>query len=285
MEGIYVGYRYYETRYEDYVMDTDNTGDYEYGETVAYPFGHGLSYTTFEYSDFEVTENEDGNFDVAVTVTNTGDVAGKEVAEVYLQKPYTEYDQENGIEKASAELVGFAKTQELQAGDSETLHITVEKERLKSYDSNGYQTYILEDGDYYLTVGEDSHAAVNNILAAKGYDEKSTDGRMDADGNEDMVYKWTNDKLDSTTYAVSSQTGTEITNQFDDVDINRYEGSGDNEITYVSRKDWEGTWPKEAVTLSVATEQMAEDLTSNKALPEDGSEMPEYGKDNGPGCT
>ena len=281
VEGIYVGYRYYETRYEDYVMDTDNTGDYEYGETVAYPFGYGLSYTTFEYSDFNVTENEDGDFDVAVTVTNTGDVAGKEVAEVYLQKPYTKYDQENGIEKASAELVGFAKTQELEAGDSETLHIPVEKERLKSYDANGYQTYILEDGDYYLTVGSDSHAAVNNILAAKGYDVKSTDGRMDADGTGELVYKWTNDKLDSTTYAVSSQTGAQITNQFDDIDINRYEGSGDNEITYVSRKDWEGTWPKEAVTLSVASEQMAEDLTSNKALPEDGSEMPEYGKDNG----
>ena len=101
-EGIYVGYRYYETRYEDIVMGTANVGDYDYATTVAYPFGYGLSYTEFEYSDFKAEYNKDtDSFDVEVDVTNTGDVAGKEVVQVYFQSPYTEYDKENGIEKAA----------------------------------------------------------------------------------------------------------------------------------------------------------------------------------------
>lgn len=267
VEGIYVGYRYYETRYEDYVMETDGTGDYDYSSVVAYPFGYGLSYTTFEYSDFAVEET-DTAFEVDVTVTNTGDYDGKEVVEIYIQKPYTDYDRENGIEKASAELAGYAKTGVLSAdGGSETVHISVEKERLKTYDANGYQTYILEDGTYYLTAAADSHSAVNNILAAKGYTSDGTDGRMDADGSEEMVYAWENETLDAEIYSVSTQTGAEITNQFDDADVNRYEGSGDNTVTYVSRNDWTGTWPTEAVSLSIATEQMAEDISSDKALP------------------
>lgn len=283
VEGIYVGYRYYETRYEDYVMGADGTGDYKYEETVAYPFGHGESYTEFAYSDFAVTENEEENsFEIQVTVTNTGEYDGKEVVEIYLQKPYTEYDKENGIEKASAELVGFAKTDVLKAdGGSETVTISVEKEKLKSYDSNGYQTYILEEGSYYLTAAENAHAAVNQVLAAKGFSPENTDGRMDAEGMADLVYEWKNDTLDTETYSVSSQTGEKITNQFDNADINRYEGSGENEVTYVSRKDWSGTWPMEAVTLSIATEKMAEDIASNKPLLEDDSKIPQYGADNG----
>ena len=114
-EGIYVGYRYYETRYEDIVMGTANVGDYDYATTVAYPFGYGLSYTEFEYSDFKAEYNKDtDSFDVEVDVTNTGDVAGKEVVQVYFQSPYTEYDKENGIEKAAVELCGFDKTEVLE---------------------------------------------------------------------------------------------------------------------------------------------------------------------------
>jgi len=104
-EGIYLGYRYAETRYEDYVMGTGNAGDFSYGTTVAYPFGYGESYTTFGYTNFAVTESADA-FEINVTVTNTGNVAGKKTVQVYFQSPYTDYDKQNGIEKASVELCG-----------------------------------------------------------------------------------------------------------------------------------------------------------------------------------
>ena len=277
VEGIYVGYRYYETRYEDYVMGTANAGDYDYSKDVAYPFGHGLSYTDFEFSGFSVADKGDA-FDVTVTVTNVGSrYSGKEVVQVYLQKPYTDYDRENGIEKASVELAGFAKTGVLAPGGSQTLTVTVEKEQFKSYDSNGAKTYILDAGDYYLTVADNAHAAVNNILAAKGYSPAS--GKMDAAGDASMTWKWVNDALDTTTYSVSAYTGETITNRFDNADMNRYSGAGDNRVTYVSRSDWTGTWPV-AQTLFTVTEQMKTDLTSPLPVENDGSESPEYGKKN-----
>ena len=273
VEGIYVGYRYYETRYEDYVMGTANVGDYDYSKDVAYPFGHGLSYTDFAFSGFKVEEM--GNtFQVTVTVTNVGNTySGKEVVQVYLQKPYTEYDRANGIEKASVELVGFAKTGVLAPGASETVTISVSKDLFKSYDSNGAKTYILDAGDYYLTVADNAHAAVNNILAAKGYSPDG--GKMDANGDVTMIYKWVNNKLDTTTYAISSYTGEVITNKFDNADMNLYDGAGNNSVTYVSRADWTGTWPTEATIFEV-TDKMMSDLTSPLPVVDDGSTAPKY---------
>ena len=275
VEGIYVGYRYYETRYEDYVMGTANVGDYDYSQNVAYPFGHGLSYTDFAFTGFSVAEKGD-NFEVTVTVTNTGaDYSGKEVVQVYLQKPYTEYDRENGIEKSSVELAGFAKTKLLAPGESQTLTVTVEKEQFKSYDSYGAKTYILDAGDYYLTVADNAHAAVNNILAAKGY--TPAQGKMDAEGNAAMTFKWVNDTLDTTTYSVSAYTGEAITNRFDNADMNLYSGAGDNHVTYVSRADWTGTWPTAPIVFTV-TQQMKTDLTSPLPVEDDGSAAPKYGQ-------
>ena len=124
-EGIYVGYRYYETRYEDAVLGQGNAGDYDYSTTVQFPFGHGLSYTRFDWSDYQVKEGEDG-FEVSVTVTNAGDRAGKDVVQVYMQSPYTDYDRTNGVEKSAVELVGFAKTALLEPDKSETVTVTVE---------------------------------------------------------------------------------------------------------------------------------------------------------------
>ena len=112
-EGIYLGYRYTETRYEDYVMGTGNAGNYSYGTTVAYPFGYGQSYTTFDLTNFTVTDAGDA-FNVSVDVTNTGSVAGKKTVQVYFQSPYTDYDEQNGVEKASVELCGFDKTEILE---------------------------------------------------------------------------------------------------------------------------------------------------------------------------
>ena len=258
-EGIYVGYRYYETRYEDYVLDQGNHGDYNYAADVKYPFGYGLSYTTFDYSGFTVTENAD-SFDVTVTVTNTGSTAGKEVVEVYFQSPYTDYDRANGIEKAAIELCGFDKTGILAPGASETVTINVPRKELRAYDANGAKTYILDAGDYYIAVGRDAHDALNNVLSAKGADA----ARMTAAGNASFVYKWVNPALDTTTYAVSSD-GEEnypITNQLDSGDLNKIDNGG-QPITYLTRSDWIGTFPGAPFQLNL-TEGLMADMTGLK---------------------
>ncbi len=225
-EGIYVGYKYYETRYEDRVMGTPHTGEYDYAATVAMPFGFGLSYTDFDWSGFTATApDENGNMTFSVTVTNTGSMAGKDVAELYFQAPYTDYDREHGVEKASVNLLDFAKTKLLQPGESETLTISANVSDMKSYDSKGAGTYILEDGDYFLTLARDAHAAVNNILTEKGY--SVADGMTD-DGNRDFVYRCTRtsfEKLDR------APTGNTISNQFDDVAL--------EDAVYLSRSNWE----------------------------------------------
>ena len=276
-EGIYVGYRYYETRYEDVVMGTANVGDYNYADTVAYPFGYGLSYTTFEYSDFEVDyDKSSDSFDVTVKVTNTGDVAGKEVVQVYFQSPYTDYDKENGIEKASIELCGFEKTAVLEPGASETVTVNVAREELACYDENGAETYILDAGDYYLTVGTDAHDALNNVLTAKGY--TTADG-MTAEGNAEMAYLYNNEKLDTETYAVSSVTGNEITNQFESADLSQY----GYEITYLSRSNWTGTWPVE-MEIAATDEMFADGLymyQTYEGIEGSETEMPTMGAQNG----
>lgn len=257
-EGIYVGYKYYETRYEDYVMETGNAGDYNYRDDVAFPFGYGLSYTDFEYSDVDVNYNAlSDQFEVSVKVTNVGDrYSGKETVQVYSQSPYTSYDIENKVEKPSVALCGFGKTGILAPGQSETLRINVDKRDLASYDAYGMGTYILDDGDYYLTLARDAHSAVNNTLAAKGYTVENTNGRMDVDGNPDLVYKWTQEKFDGKTYA-TSENGTEIVNQLSDSDINLYKGN-DSTLTYLSRNDWTGTYPSSIVQLELTDQLIAE---------------------------
>ena len=152
-------------------MGTGNAGDYAYGDDVAFPFGYGLSYTDFAYSDLAVEYDAAADqFVLSVKVTNTGDTyTGKETVQVYVQSPYTDYDRENGVEKSSVALCGFGKTDLLAPGASETLTIRVDKRDIASYDAYGAGTYILDAGDYYLTVATDAHNAVNNILAAKGY--------------------------------------------------------------------------------------------------------------------
>lgn len=237
-EGIYVGYRYYETRYEDVVLGQGNAGDYDYASEVIYPFGYGLSYTTFDYSDFSLTQNGD-TFTAKVKVTNTGDTySGKEVVQLYAQSPYTDYDRENNVEKASVELVGFAKTDVLKPGESQVVEIQVDKESLKSYDYTNAKTYILDAGDYYFAVGHDAHDALNNILAAKG---KTVADGMTAEGDSTMTAEWNNAALDTKTYAVDSTTGTEISNKFDYANIANYDEYSDTK--YLTRNDWVGTFP------------------------------------------
>ena len=291
VEGIYVGYRYFETRYADYVTQQDNVGAFDYDAVVAYPFGYGLSYTTFAYSDYSVSTNADGDFVAKVTVKNTGDVAGKEVVQIYLQQPYTEYDRIFGVEKSAVALVGFGKTGILAPGASETLEILVEKEMLRAYDASGAKTYILDAGDYYLAAGFDAHDALNNILAyrlANG-DNTVTPTNMKGRGNAALTAVcYHADALDTTTFSKSEQTGETITNRLDFMDPNRYDGvvnsaASDGKVTYVSRNDWEGTFPKTKIELALTKDgEVKYDITSNKPIVEDeGAEMPVYGEENG----
>ena len=281
-EGIYVGYKYYETRYEDYVMGTGNAGNYAYRDDIAFPFGHGLSYTSFEYSNVNMVYNEaTDQFEVTVTITNTGDTySGKETVQVYAQAPYTAYDVEHGVEKVSVALCGFAKTDILAPGTSETITVYVDKRDFASYDTYGAGTYILDDGDYYLAVATDAHNVVNNVLAAKGYTVANTDGRMDVDGNAELVCQWNNPSFDATTYA-TSKNGTEITNQLSNADLNLYEGN-DTSVIYVTRNDWSGTFPSQIVQIAL-TDQMVEDLQDIQYDPADyeAMEMPTLGAKNG----
>ena len=226
-EGIYVGYRYYETRYEDAVLGQGNAGDFDYDSEVVYPFGYGLSYTSFDWANYKTIWN--GNScTVSVDVTNTGDVAGKDVVEVYVQSPYTDYDRANGVEKSAVQLVNYGKTKLLEPGETQTVTVTFDQDALKAYDANGAKTYILDAGTYYITAAHDSHDAVNNVLAAKG---------ANVSGNAALVnsYVPANTEVDTTTYATDSKSGSQVTNLFDDA-------KGD--ITYLTRADWEGTFPK-----------------------------------------
>lgn len=251
-EGIYVGYKYYETRYEDTVMGTGNANGaagategetWNYSDEMVYPFGYGLSYTTFDQTLDSVEYDEASNsYNVKVTVTNSGSTAGKSVVEVYAQTPYGDYEKTNRVEKAAVNLMGYGKTSLLDSGASETVTVNVPRYFLASYDENAAKTYILSQGDYYFAIGSDAHDALNNILAAKGY---TTDNGMTAAGDAAKTYTWTQDALDTTTYSASPYTGYEVTNQFDDADLNYY----GYDFTYLSRSDWEGTYPVEAYAI------------------------------------
>ena len=282
-EGIYVGYRYYETRYTDYVNNVDKTGEYDYSADVAYPFGYGLSYADFEYTEFAVDEADDGkSYNVSVTVKNNSDTYdGKEAVCVYLQKPYSSYDKLNGVEKSAVELVGYTKTDVIPHGGTQRVTVNVNKELFKSYDANGAKTYILSEGEYYLTVANGTHEAANNILAQKGKTPENTGGRMDGEGNGELAEMvWDNSEVDKTTYSVSSHTGNAITNRLEFADLNKYEGS-QTKVTYVSRNDWTGTLPKEQIKVSV-TDKMFADLQSKKAIPENADAVKHnYGQNNG----
>ncbi len=214
-ENIYVGYQYYETRYEDTVLGQGNTAGYEYDKDVAFPFGHGLSYTSFEWTDFTASEADaDGNMTITVKVTNTGAAAGKDVVELYYQSPYTDYDRENGVEKSAVSLLDFAKTKELEAGASETVTFHVNVNDMKSYDAKGAKTYIMDAGDYYLTAAKNAHAAVDQVLAAKA-------------GVDALTAKYTVSEFKTLDTAAN---GSKITNLFDDAVL--------ADAVYLSRSDW-----------------------------------------------
>jgi len=214
IEGIYVGYRYYETAAADGFID--------YDATVQYPFGYGLSYTTFDKSIESFSVNSD-NVTVGIKVTNTGSVAGKDVAQVYVHAPYTK----GGIEKSEVVLAGFAKTDLLEPGASQTLEITFNKEDIASYDYSGIKAeggaYVLEAGEYEVRLQDNSHDLIDSRTFTV---------------DKDAIYNDAND---------GKRTSDLITavNRFDDMSF------GDD-LVYVSRADWAGTMPTERRASDIA---------------------------------
>ena len=242
VEGIYVGYKYYETAAQEGAID--------YDKTVQYPFGYGLSYTEFEQKMGEL-EEKDGQISVDVEVTNTGDVAGKDVVEVYYKPPYTN----GGIEKSSANLIEFAKTDLLQPGESQTVTVTFSIEDMASYDENNAKAYVLEKGDYVISINSDSHT----VLDQKTYT-----------ADADVVYKGENKRASDDTAAV---------NVFEDA-------KGD--ITYLSRADHFANY--EEATAAPASAELGEPYVSEYHLNSnfdkttylnDEDVMPTTGADNG----
>lgn len=279
-EGIYIGYKYYETRYEDLILGQGNadsvngssTGEaWNYTDEVSYPFGYGLSYTTFDQT-LDSVEVTDDTVTVTVTVTNTGDVAGKSVVQVYAQTPYGDYEKENLVEKSAIQLVNFDKTDVLEPGESETVTIECDKYLLASYDYTNAQGYIMSEGDYYISVGDNAHDALNNVLAAKGASGMVDVSGAPTAGSADKTYTWA-EEFDDTTYRTSQYTDEEVTNQFADCDINYWQ---EDSVTYLSRNDWDGTYPT-APTQVEATDEMIEVLNGDYyEKPEDAGSVSDY---------
>ena len=272
-EGIYQGYKYYETRYEDAILGQGNaeaaegssTGNaWNYAEEMSYPFGYGLSYTSFEQKLDSVEATVGGEGTAVVTVTNTGSVKGKDVVELYVQAPYTA----GGLEKASLQLIGFGKTGVLEPGASESVTITFDPRYMASYDETVVKAdgtegaWVLDEGSYYFAIGSSAHNAINNILAHK---LGSTDGLVTVNDNEvidpENVKEWTLNERDVETYSENVQ------NALQNMDLNKLIPGT---VEYFTRADWTRGWkPVMDVT---PTDDMKIDLTNNRnALSENGS--------------
>lgn len=242
-EGIYVGYKYYETRYFDAVMGQGNANSaagatqgsaWNYGDEMLYTFGHGLSYLDYTQTIKSVTVDRsvNGNITAVVEVKNNSNQDGKFLTQLYVQQPYTDYDRTNLVEKSAVMFLNSAKV-DVAAGKSKEVTITIPTKYLASYDANNAKTYILDAGDYYFTAAAGAHEAVNNILAAQG---KTTADGMDAAG-KNAVVSWKLDQLDNTTFAIANNTT--VTNVADDADLNYWLPGT---VTYLTRQDW-NTFP------------------------------------------
>ena len=242
-EGIYVGYKFYETASDEGLIN--------YDDTVAFPFGYGLSYTSFDQK-LDSVKYKGGKVTVTATVTNTGDKAGKDVVEVYYNPPYTD----GGIEKASKNLAGFEKTEELQPGESQKVTVKFDDDDMASYDYKGAKAYVLEKGDYDISIQSDSH----HVIDHKAITVKDT-VTYDSDSNTHNGDK------------------TVATNQFDDV-------AGD--VTYLSRADHFANY-KEATAAPTnfkMSDKAKETFYNNsnydpKKFDKDSDKMPTTGAKNG----
>lgn len=284
LEGIYTGYKYYETRYYDSIVNafsgaassvgSSTSGAWDYDSEVTYPFGYGLSYTTFDEEIVSVDADLNGDTVVTVRVTNTGSVPAKHAVQLYVSLPW----QEGMVEKSAIQLVGYAKTGEaeetandsdytqsvlLDAGESEELTITVPADYFASYDENeGDGAYVLDAGDYYFAIGNGAHEAVQNVLRAQGMLEGGAAGKVEKITNDEKIV------IDTTA------SGATVENRLESADLNTYGA----DVTYLSRSDWAGTFP-ETLSGLTATAEMVEAGLKNyiyDAADYDGTEIPEH---------
>ncbi len=272
-EGIYQGYKYYESRYQDQVLGVNNAtsakgvyaskdGAWNYADEMVYTFGEGQSYADFTQELISV-ENNNHTVTATVKVTNNGGFAGKsmDVVQLYVQLPWAE----GQAEKSAIQLVDFEKTSALAAGESETVTLTFSDYLFAVYDSNAENgadsskrgCYVFDAGDYYFAIGDSAHDALNNVLAARG-----ATGMFDAEGNPvdgdaAKVVKHTLNETDNKTWAVSPYTGEVVSNHFEDRDINYFIPDA---VTYMTRADW-NTFPDTVAELT-ATDEM-KDLMEN----------------------
>ena len=295
-EGVYVGYKYYETRYEDLVLGQGNadsnkgiyksTGSsWNYADEMGYPFGFGLSYTTFEQKIVSLKENkEKDTIEAEVEVKNTGDMDGKASVQLYVQAPYTQHDKDNGLGKSAIALMAYEKV-DVEAGKTEKVKLSFDKYFLTTYDYKINGTYILEGGTYYFAVGNGAHEALNNIISVKEpsaslYDHNGVSYEGKADCVKELEFE-----DDPITYR-KSHYDPEITveNQFDDADYNWYCGSERNHddqksgaIVYLDRQHWDTTWPTKLTTNPAPSD--ARDMSNYyKSAPADG---PKYTEGDG----
>lgn len=269
-EGIYTGYKYYETRFIDSQLGQGNaastvgstSGAWNYDNEVTYPFGYGLSYTTFEQTLDSVSVDLGAQTATAVvTVKNTGSVAGKDVVQLYVSTPYTDYDRTHGVEKAGVQLLDFGKTGVIAPGASETVTVTADLQYMASWDStadNLHGTkgcYILDAGTYYFAIGN-SHEAAEAVVAAM-------------QGGASGAKTWELGAFDNTTFA-RTKNGTAVENQLGDMDINYWlPGTA----TYLSRSDWEGTFPKTYQNLTASDEMVTVMRNDNYTIQRTGSSV------------
>ena len=270
LEGIYTGYKYYETRYYDSVVNaassnaastagSSSSGGWEYDSEVSYPFGYGLSYSTFEEEITDISVDLTGDTTVTVDVTNTGSVAAKHTVQLYVSLPW----EEGQVEKSAIQLIGYGKTGDekeaeagydfsatalenqvlLASGDTETVTITVPSTYFASYDEDeGDGAFVLDSGDYCFALGNGAHDALQNVLIAQGYLDGDADGLVEVyENTEDIVID-------------ESESGAEIENRLETADLNNYEGVS---VTYLSRSDWKNTFPSTLDDLA-ATDEMVE---------------------------
>lgn len=281
-EGIYTGYKYYETRYEDMILSRANAGSdagsttgsgWNYADEMVYPFGYGLSYTTFEQKLNSVKVDVGGTGTAKVTVTNTGDTAGKSVVQLYVQAPYTT----GGLEKVAIQLLDFGKTKVLQPGESEEITLEFEPKYMASYDETVIKAdgtmgaWVLDPGDYYFSIGNGAHAALNNILAAKlGTAAGLTPITPEETVSADNAVLWTLGSRDVETYSVN------VKNALQDCDINKLiEGAAE----YTTRSDWTKGW--KTVENITPTSEMMVNLTNNRHSLSTNGEGVSWGVNNG----
>ena len=274
-EGVYVGYKYYETRYEDLVLGQGHAnssegtfkstgGEWDYADEVGFPFGFGLSYTTFDETLKEVTYNEEKDLiEATVEVENTGDMDGKASVQLYVQQPYTQFDKDNGLGRASIALMAYEKA-DVKAGEKVEVKLSFDRYFLCTYDYvNEYDSidpededgevkgrYILEGGDYYFAVGNGAHEALNNIIGVKDSSVSLYDHEGESyTANSNAVQKIAIEQ-DNTKYAASHYVeDVEVKNQFDDADYNWMAEKNDKaKITYLDRQNWEDTWPTQTTS-------------------------------------